>query len=425
MTPMTCHTMTPVTYSTNFGSVTVRCQESGRTVLAVSGVAGSGKSTLGLGLATALRSPLLDLDTLTVPLLDRLHGTVLTEHWLASAHGSIVREGRYAALRAVAAEAVATAGSAVLVAPFTAELTGGPEWDMLIGALAPVELHMIYLRGSAELFARRRANRAASRDRHRPAEDRPISPAVPHIGIDAELNPAQQLFRALRATGHRIPLDRDSPVFNRTYEAILFDLDGVLADSTASVMRCWARFSREHELAAAAVESNHGRTARALVEQLVAADRVEDGLRRIEALEVDDAANVAPVPGARELMSALPESRRAIATSGTRRIATARLAAIGIAPPRVLVTADDIRRGKPDPEPYLRAAARLGKDPGRCLVIEDAPAGIAAARAAGCGVVAVLGTAEPPELQGADLVVDGLDRLKVALTENGLRLSPS
>ncbi|MFE6157515.1 HAD-IA family hydrolase [Streptomyces sp. NPDC056486] len=403
--------------------MTTHCQEDPPLVIAVSGVAGSGKTTLGRALAEKLRLPLLDLDTLTVSLLDRLHGTVLDDHWLAPPHGATIRAARYAALRATAAEVVATAGGAVLVAPFTAELTGTAEWTDLLDALAPAKPHMIHLRGSPELFARRRAGRSESRDAHRTDAAPAAAPVVPHLAIDAELAPGQQQFRVLRTLGRRTPLDLNSPVFTRSFDAVLFDLDGVLADSTASVLRCWDQFAKEREFSAAVVEGNHGRPARPLVEQLLPADRVDDALRRIEAIEVADASRVEPAPGARELITGLPDERRAIVTSGTRRIAAARLAAVGITAPSVLITADDVRCGKPDPEPYLLAAARLGVDPARCLVVEDAPAGIAAARAAGCEVIGMLGTVEPGALTDVGLIVDGLDRLRVDLTRTGLRIS--
>ncbi|OLM19904.1 putative phosphatase YfbT [Pseudonocardia sp. Ae707_Ps1] len=422
--------MTPVTCTDIVGSMTSRCQPGRSTVIAVSGAAGSGKSTLGRTLATTLRAPLLDLDTLTNPLLDGLHGPVLTEHWLTGEHRSTIRDARYAALRATAAEVAGTAGTVVLVAPFTAELTGGPEWEALAAAVAPAELRMVHLRGDAELFARRRSARAEPRDAYRPADAAPTGtgpapPAAPHLAVDAELSPAQQELRVLRALGMRTAVDPDAPVFTRTFDAVLSDLDGVLADSTASVVRSWDRFARELGAPPAAVHGNHGRPARMLVEALVDPDGVEEGLRRIEAIEVADATGVEPVPGARELMASLPGDRVAVVTSGTPAIAGARLHAAGIAPPAVLVTADDVRHGKPDPEPYLLAARRLGVDPARCLVLEDAPAGVAAARAAGCAVVGVLGTVGAGELAEADLVVDGLDRLRVSAGADGLSVTPA
>ncbi|GAA3735150.1 hypothetical protein GCM10023082_35380 [Streptomyces tremellae] len=393
-------------------------------MIGVSGVAGSGKSTLGRALAEALRLPLLDLDTLTTTLLERLPDESFGERWLAHPRAADIRAARYAALRATASDVVATAGSAVLVAPFTAELTGGPEWTALTRAVAPAALRMVHLKGDPELFARRRAGRAAGRDAYRPDAAAPPAPAVPHLPVDAELSPDQQRFRVLRALGHRLPQDPDAALFARTFDAVLFDLDGVLADSTASVLRSWDRFTRERGLPTAVVEHNHGRPARVLMEQLVPPEQVADGLRRIEELEVRDASTVDQVPGARALTEALPPHRYAIATSGSLAVASARLDAAGLAAPRVFVTADVVGRAKPDPEPYLRAAAGLGFAPERCVVVEDAPAGVTAARAAGCAVVGVLGTVPPEELDGADVVVDGLDRLRVVTADGGLRLSP-
>ncbi len=112
-------------------------------------------------------------------------------------------------------------------------------------------------------------------------------------------------------------------------------------------------------------------------------------------------------------------------TSGSVPIATARLAAAGYDQPDVFVTVDDVVHGKPDPEPFLLAATRLGVDPSRCLVVEDAPAGIAAARAAGCAVIALTGTTADEELH-ADLVVDGLDAVGLEIMASGaLRLVPA
>src|SRR5262245_27909417 len=112
-----------------------RCQPPETVVVAVAGVAGSGKSTLGRALAKALGAPLLDLDSLTNPLLDALPAETLGGHWLASPHSAAIRDGRYAALRSVAGDTVATAGRAVLVAPFTEELRGGEAWSKLLTAI--------------------------------------------------------------------------------------------------------------------------------------------------------------------------------------------------------------------------------------------------------------------------------------------------
>jgi len=430
-------------------------------VVVVAGVAGSGKSTLGRELAAAMRVPLLDLDAVTNPLLDRMVGPVLPTHWLAAPHGELIREGRYAALRAVARDVVATVGYAVLVAPFTEELTGGAAWAELAEAVAPAEMRVLYLHGDPALLAARRTTRGEPRDAHRPGDatdgaaatavaahqpggtpfpasparseaHRPdgaaalaVSPAVPHIALDASLTPGQLLARALRALGHRTVVDPDNPLFEQRFEALLFDLDGVLVDSTASVTRSWSRWAVEYGVSAQALQENHGQPAQALVERLLGADQVVAGLARIEDIEVDDAASVAAIPGAHEAFAALPDHRRAVVTSGTPPIATARLRTAGFPLPATLVTADDVPRGKPDPAPYLLAAERLGLPPQRCLAVEDAPAGIASAQAAGCQVLAVTGTAPAEELAAAVLTVDGLDRVTVHVDDDGVRLKPA
>jgi sugar-phosphatase len=267
----------------------------------------------------------------------------------------------------------------------------------------------------------------ARSEAHRPdgAAALAVSPAVPHIALDASLTPGQLLARALRALGHRTVVDPDNPLFEQRFEALLFDLDGVLVDSTASVTRSWSRWAVEYGVSAQALQENHGQPAQALVKRLLGADQVAAGLARIEDIEVDDAASVAAIPGAHEAFAALPDHRRAVVTSGTPPIATARLRTAGFPLPATLVTADDVPRGKPDPAPYLLAAQRLGLPPERCLAVEDAPAGIASAQAAGCQVLAVTGTAPAEELAAAVLTVDGLDRVTVHVDDDGVRLKPA
>ncbi|WP_438354380.1 HAD-IA family hydrolase [Microbacterium sp. CJ88] len=389
-------------------------------VIVVAGVAGTGKSTLGRALATRLRMPLLDLDAVTNPLLDALPASVFDGHWLSSPLAGAVRSGRYAALRAVAADAVATAGGAVLVAPFTAELRGGAEWGALVAAVAPVPVRVVHLTGDAGLLAARRGLRGEERDAHRP-EVEPLPPAVPVIPIDAELTTTQQLLRLLPALGVRTEVDASAPLFARDFDAVLFDLDGTLIDSTASVNRSWRRFAEHYAVSAEALHANHGQPARVLISKLLPSELHEEGLARVTSLEVDDAVDLEPIRGAHDFFQSVPAGRRAIVTSGSVPIATARLASAGFAQPDVFVTADDVTRGKPDPEPFLTAAARLGVDPARCLVVEDAVAGIAAARAAGCAVLAITGTVEASALPG-DVVVDGLDRIALEVDGGVLRL---
>jgi sugar-phosphatase len=390
----------------------------------VAGTAGSGKSTLGRAIAVSLGAPLVDLDSVTTPLLDALPAGVLGDHWLTSPHAAAIRAGRYAALRATAADALSTAGRVVVVAPFTAELTGGAEWDALRDALAPVEPHVVHVDGDPAVLASRRSSRGASRDAHRP-DTAPVAPAIAATAVDAELSTAQQLARVLPALGIRRPVDADAEIFTREFDAVLFDLDGTLVDSTASVVRSWRRFAEHFDVSMEALHANHGQPARTLVGHLLPSDRHAEALAHVTDLEVTDAVGLSPIRGADAFFASVPADRRAIVTSGSVPIATARLAAAGYDRPDVFVTVDDVVQGKPHPEPFLLAAARLGVDPDRCLVVEDAPAGIAAARAAGCAVIALTGTTAEEELS-ADLVVDGLDAVRVEVTASGaLRLVPA
>jgi HAD superfamily hydrolase (TIGR01509 family) len=175
--------------------------------------------------------------------------------------------------------------------------------------------------------------------------------------------------------------------------AVLSDLDGVLVDSGAAIEGTWRRFAARHGLDAEHVlAESHGRRTVDLI-RLVAPrlDAVTEAAR-IEREEIEEAGGLRPLPGARELVESLPPDRFAIVTSGTRPLALARLRAAGIPVPDVLVTAEEVAIGKPDPDGYLRAAALLGVDPAHSLVLEDAPAGVEAGLAAGMTVIAVLTT---------------------------------
>lgn len=189
--------------------------------------------------------------------------------------------------------------------------------------------------------------------------------------------------------------------------AILADLDGTLVDSVASSRRAWGALARRRGLDE---EETHrfamGRPTRETVGLLVPEGERDAEHARIDRDEVEDAGSVVAYPGARELLAGpVPV---AIVTSGSRELATARLRGAGLEPPAVLVTADSIERGKPDPEPFLLGARGLGIDPGRCLAVEDAPSGIASARAAGVPVVALRSTHSNHQLAQADAVLDDL-----------------
>lgn len=173
---------------------------------------------------------------------------------------------------------------------------------------------------------------------------------------------------------------------------ILFDCDGVLVDSLEPAAVAWDRWSAEwaphfdfrRDIA-------HGTRAADTIARLVSADRFEAAVAELDRHELETVEGTVAIEGAVALTASLPEGCWTVVTSGVRPLARARLQAAGIAEPAVLVTADDVTRGKPDPEPYLRGAALLGLDPADCIVLEDAPAGIAAARAAGVGAVIGIG----------------------------------
>ena len=208
-------------------------------------------------------------------------------------------------------------------------------------------------------------------------------------------------------------------------DALLFDNDGTLLSSMDSVVRCWTRWAKEYGVSAedfAGVEL-HGRPAAEIVGDLLPARQVERAVARIEELEVEDAGGgrVVPLPGTAELLGALPEGSWAVVTSATRRLAAARLREVGIEAP-LLIAAEDITRGKPDPEPYLLAAARLGADPARCAVFEDAPAGLESGRAAGMLTVGLTTTHLRGEL-AADALVGDLSGVSAQVVADGIEIT--
>jgi mannitol-1-/sugar-/sorbitol-6-phosphatase len=195
---------------------------------------------------------------------------------------------------------------------------------------------------------------------------------------------------------------------SRPFAAVLFDMDGTLIDSIPTVVRSWLRWAQEEDVDPRRLAGFHGVPARGIAERLLPPERVDAAVARIEAIEVADVEGITVLPGALDALAALgADHRSAIATSCTAPLAAARIAATGLPVPPVVVTASDVTRGKPHPEPFLLAAARLGVDPAECLVVEDAPGGLEAARAAGCSTLAVATTTAPADLI-ADAVVENL-----------------
>jgi mannitol-1-/sugar-/sorbitol-6-phosphatase len=175
--------------------------------------------------------------------------------------------------------------------------------------------------------------------------------------------------------------------------AIIFDLDGVLANSISVVEEAWAIWCAENGLDFDTVmRVVHGRRKPEIVAIVAPNLDPREAIEPLTALEAERIEAVRKIPGATQLVANLPPGRWAIATSGERAGALARLRQVGITPPAVLISAENVSLGKPNPEVYLKAAKGIGIDPEKCLVFEDAPAGVAAAQAAGMAAIAVLTT---------------------------------
>ena len=196
-----------------------------------------------------------------------------------------------------------------------------------------------------------------------------------------------------------------------TCAAVLFDADGTLIDSIPAVERAWRAWSAEYGFDADAVLAVcHGRPSAETIRELIPGDGFRAALDRLDDMEVTDTHGVRAYPNSRELLDALGDAGLpwAVVTSGNLALVTARLKAAELPTPEVLVTADSVTNGKPDPEGYLLAARQLGVDPARCVVIEDAPAGIRAGKAAGAMVIAVATSHGADELGAADVIVPDL-----------------
>jgi sugar-phosphatase len=202
--------------------------------------------------------------------------------------------------------------------------------------------------------------------------------------------------------------------------AILFDLDGVLVDSTANVERHWSDWGRRHGLAPEnLLPIVHGRRAIDTIRVVTPWLDADAEFAELVRLESQDTGGVTAIPGAAELLARLDGARWAVVTSGARPVAVARLETAGLPIPEVLVTADQVQQGKPHPEGYLTGAALLDTDPTHCAVVEDAPAGAAAARAARARLVTVASTHSLEALGDADLALSSLLDLRLTVADDG------
>jgi sugar-phosphatase len=209
-------------------------------------------------------------------------------------------------------------------------------------------------------------------------------------------------------------------------QGLLFDNDGVIVSSIASVNRCWRKWAAHYSVADAAhFQVPHGVRAVEIMKQLKPDIDVVEGLRLIEDMEIADTGDTIVLPGVRALLESLPKDRWAIVSSATWRLLVARLQAAKLPQPDKIVAGDQVVMGKPHPEPYLKGAEMIHTEPASCVVIEDAPSGVGAGKAAGCRVLGVLGTHSEAELRaaGADWVVKTLEDVKATTTENGLSLT--
>jgi len=207
---------------------------------------------------------------------------------------------------------------------------------------------------------------------------------------------------------------RGLPAARLACDALLFDLDGVLVDSTACVEESWRAWATRHGLDADTVMGvAHGRRAVDTLRDVAPELDPAAELTALTAHEAHATEGLCAMPGARELLGSLPRGRWAVVTSGARAVAEHRLRHAGLPVPPVMICAEDVMHGKPDPEGYLAAAAQLGLDPMNCVVVEDAPPGIEAAHAAGMRAIAVATTFPPAALIAADAVIRALSGLVV------------
>lgn len=204
--------------------------------------------------------------------------------------------------------------------------------------------------------------------------------------------------------------------------AFLFDMDGVLINSTPAVARVWRNWALERGFdPEVVVRKAHGRPSMTTIRELLPHADHEAENREIERCEMTDVQGVVPLSGAEKLLRSLPPERWAIVTSCTAPLARTRLEVAGIPQPKYLITANDVSNGKPHPEPYLKGAALLGFPADECVVVEDVPAGIRAGREAGARVIALRSTVAEPELAaaGANWIVNDCAGISVCTNGTG------
>ncbi|MGM3226684.1 sugar phosphatase [Dickeya zeae] len=208
-------------------------------------------------------------------------------------------------------------------------------------------------------------------------------------------------------------------------KGFLFDLDGTLVDSLPAVERAWSNWAIDHDIAPQTVlDFIHGKQAITSLRHFLAGaseETIQREFVELEQVEATDTAGIVAMPGAQALLTRLDELDIpwAIVTSGTVPIAHARHREAGLSAPREFITAEQVARGKPNPDAYLLGAERLGLSPAECVVVEDAPAGVLSGLAAGCKVIAVKAPADTPRLDEVDAALSSLEQLQISRTAEG------
>lgn len=208
--------------------------------------------------------------------------------------------------------------------------------------------------------------------------------------------------------------------------ALLFDMDGVLINSTPAVARVWRQWAIEHGFDPDEVVARaHGRPSLTTVREYLPNANHELENREVERREIEDLEGVVPLPGALDLLASLPADRWTIVTSCTRPLAEVRIQAAGLPLPKKLITSNDIIHGKPHPDPYLKGASVLGFSPADCIVLEDVPAGVRSGKAAGARVIGFKTTVQEAVLReaGADWVLNHCADIHLTDADQSLHLT--
>jgi sugar-phosphatase len=218
-------------------------------------------------------------------------------------------------------------------------------------------------------------------------------------------------------------LSAHDAVFDRAFGAFLFDMDGTVLNSIAAAERIWAAWAVRHGVDVETfLPTIHGVRAIDTITRLnLPGVDVQAQAAVITEAEIDDVEGIVEIPGAAAFLDSLPKDRWAIVTSAPRDLALRRMAAAAIPEPAVMITAEDVQAGKPDPAGYLLAAKRLGLEPRDCLIFEDATVGIQAAEAAGAPLMIITTTHQHP-LETAHATLASYADIRVAVDSNGLHL---